>query len=76
METVVIDRLDIARIRASLQKLTPEQRQVIILKYIEGWNNREIAKLSGQTIGAVKALQFRGLQSIKKILDAQRKDLR
>jgi RNA polymerase sigma-70 factor (ECF subfamily) len=76
METVVIDRLDIARIRASLQKLTPEQRQIIILKYIEGWSNREIAELSGQTIGAVKAMQFRGLQAMKKLLDTQGKDLR
>ncbi|MEJ2567288.1 MAG: RNA polymerase sigma factor [candidate division WOR-3 bacterium] len=39
--------------------LTERQKEVIILKFIEGYKNREIAKIIGTSEGAVKLLQFR-----------------
>lgn len=55
-------------IRSALKSLTPEQRQVIVLKYLEGWENEQIAKAMNRPIGAVKALQHRALQALKKTL--------
>ena len=54
------------QIRAALVKLTPDQRQVIVLKYIEDWKNKEIAEALGKPVGAVKALQHRGLTALRK----------
>ena len=57
-----------ARIREALCRLTPEQRQVVLLKYYEGWNNLEISKAIEKPVGAVKALQHRGLMRLRKLL--------
>jgi RNA polymerase sigma-70 factor (ECF subfamily) len=57
-----------ARIRAALQQLTPDQRQVIILRYIEDWDNQEVASALDKPIGAIKALQHRALEALRKVL--------
>ena len=56
------------RVRMALKLVTPEQRQVITLKFLEGWNTQEIAQSMGKSIGAIKALQHRGLASLERIL--------
>lgn len=54
--------------RALLQRLTPEQRLVITLKYFEGLDNAEIAAVLEKPVGAVKALQHRGLEALRQAL--------
>jgi RNA polymerase sigma-70 factor (ECF subfamily) len=56
------------RVRLALRSLTPDQRQVIILRFIEGWENSEVASALGKPLGAVKALQHRALDSLKEML--------
>ncbi len=56
------------RVRAALRLLTPDQRQVIVLKFLEGWSNREVAAAMSKTEGSVKSLQHRALASLKRIL--------
>ena len=51
-----------------LFKLTEEQQKVIILKFFEGYNNQEIADIMNKSIGAIKALQFRALIALKKLV--------
>lgn len=55
-------------LRAALGLLTPEQRQVIALKYLEELDNAEIAEALQKPVGAVKALQHRALASLRRIL--------
>jgi RNA polymerase sigma-70 factor (ECF subfamily) len=50
----------------ALQKLTEVQREVLILRFIEGFSTQEIASKLGKTQGAVRALQMRGLQELAK----------
>ena len=45
--------------------LTDEQRQVVVLKFLEGMDNAEVSKITGKTVGAVKALQHRGLEALR-----------
>jgi RNA polymerase sigma-70 factor, ECF subfamily len=59
------------RARAALWKLTPDQRLVITLKYYEGFSNEEIAVALGKPIGAVKSLQHRALESLRRILNVE-----
>jgi RNA polymerase sigma-70 factor (ECF subfamily) len=61
-----------AGLRAALQKLTPDQQQVITLKYLEGWENQEIARSLKKPVGAVKSLQHRALASLQKLLPRDR----
>jgi RNA polymerase sigma-70 factor (ECF subfamily) len=58
-------------LRMALRKLTPDQQQVIALKYLEGWENEEIARSLKKPVGAVKSLQHRALASLQKILNRE-----
>ena len=49
------------RLAAALDQLTEDQRQVLLLKFFEGLDNKTAAQLSGKSYDAVKALQHRGL---------------
>ena len=55
-------------VRTALKELTPDQRQVIVLKYLEEWNNAQIAEALEKPVGAVKALQHRGLNALRRLL--------
>ncbi len=56
------------RARAALWKLTPDQRLVITLKYFEGLSNEEVAVALGKPLGAVKSLQHRALEALRRVL--------
>ncbi|MBC6940435.1 MAG: sigma-70 family RNA polymerase sigma factor [Anaerolineales bacterium] len=56
------------RIRQAVEKLTPDQRQVIVLKFWQDWENEEIARLLGKPVGAVKSIQHRALSALQKHL--------
>ena len=55
-------------VREAIGKLAPAQRQVIILKFMEDFDNASAAKVLGRSQGAVKSLQHRALLSLKRIL--------
>ena len=57
-----------SRVRAALLKLTEDQQQVVSLKFLEGWENEEIARALHKPVGAVKSLQHRALAQLQKIL--------
>jgi RNA polymerase sigma-70 factor (ECF subfamily) len=55
----------VERVREALLELTEEQRQVIVFKFLEGMDNTEVAEIIGKSVGAVKALQHRGLDALR-----------
>ena len=68
VETEVHGAIQRQRAVAALQRLTLMQRAVIILKYLEGYSNKEISSMLDLSVGAVKALQHRGLASMRRHL--------
>ncbi len=64
----VADKMELQQVRSALALLTPDQRQVIMLKYLEEWDNQEIARALDKPIGAVKSLQHRALESLRRLL--------
>ncbi|MBN1258983.1 sigma-70 family RNA polymerase sigma factor [Candidatus Peregrinibacteria bacterium] len=67
-------KLDGIRLRKALKKLPENYQQVIILKYINGLENPEIATAVGKSEGAIRTLQFRALAQLRVILGEKRKD--
>lgn len=61
------------QLRMALEQLSEEQKIVTILKFIQGYKNEEVAQIMKKTIGAVKALQFRALRSLKVLLEVDQK---
>lgn len=56
-------------LRKALFTLSPDQQKVIALKYLEGLENIEVARILEKPVGAVKSLQHRALSNLKKIID-------
>jgi RNA polymerase sigma-70 factor, ECF subfamily len=56
------------QVRKAIRSLSPDQQKVISLKYLECWENEEIARVLHKPIGAVKSIQHRALMSLQKLL--------
>ncbi len=64
------------QVRSALSRLTEEQRLVVVLKFLEDWSNDEIAIALKKPVGAVKSLQHRGLQSLRRMLRREEQAVR
>jgi RNA polymerase sigma-70 factor (ECF subfamily) len=62
-------QLSWAELCEALSELTDDQRQVIILKFIENLENQEVADIIGKSEGSVKSLQHRALRSLRRVLE-------
>ena len=60
--------LDHEELQSAIAQLTTDQQQVIILKFVEGLSNAEVARILGKSEGAVKSLQHRALSSLQRIM--------
>jgi RNA polymerase sigma-70 factor (ECF subfamily) len=56
----------------ALSKLTEEQQEVIILKFVDELSNAEVGQVLGKSEGAVKSLQHRALSSLNRVLETDR----
>lgn len=63
--------LERGQLQVALKHLTDEQRQVIVLKFIEGFDNRSIGRIMGRSEGAIKSLQHRALAALRRVLYAE-----
>src|SRR5712691_3229981 len=52
-----------------IEDLSPEQQQVLTLKFVFNFSNAEAATILGKTEGAIKSLQHRALVSLQKQLE-------
>jgi RNA polymerase sigma-70 factor (ECF subfamily) len=64
----VLARAEGDRVRAALAQLSPDQQEVLALRVVAGLTAPEVAAATGRTVGAVKALQHRGLDSLGRLL--------
>jgi RNA polymerase sigma-70 factor, ECF subfamily len=64
--------IQIRRLRAALPLLTADQQQVITLRFLEQLSLEEISAAIGKNVGAVKALQHRGLAALQQLLDEKK----
>ena len=60
-EDQALDSLGDAGMLDLIARLSPEQRQVLTLKFMFGFANAEVAEILGKSEGAVKSLQHRAL---------------
>ncbi len=67
-QKTISNQMDEKYVRGAILQLTPDQRQVIVLKYLEGFDNERIARSMDKPVGAVKALQHRALETLRRLL--------
>jgi len=63
-----VSTLDREAVHSALGELTDEQRQVVVLRFIEGWDVEEVAEAMGRKPGAIHALQHRALGALQRAL--------
>jgi RNA polymerase sigma-70 factor (ECF subfamily) len=66
VEDIVDGKIEQETIRKAIQRLTPDQQHVLVLRFAGGYSLDETAEIIGKTVGAVKIIQFRGLASMRK----------
>jgi len=59
-------------LREALDCLTDEQREVVILRFVNGLSTAEVAQVLDKSEGAVKSLQHRALAALGRILKGER----
>lgn len=70
-----VERAELAeeqrRLRKAIARLTPDQQQVVVLKFVQEMSNAEVARIMNKPEGAVKALQHRALENLREWLGAR-----
>ena len=66
--------VDRSILMAALTKLKTDHRDVIVMRFIEGYSALEVATALGKTEGAVRTLQHRALERLRKEFDDAERD--
>lgn len=61
---------DRAHLRAAMNQLTEEQVQVITLRFLEEMSIAETAAIMDKTEGAIKALQYRAVLALRRVMQS------
>lgn len=54
----------------AFEQLNEDQQQVIYYRFVENWSHAEVARSMKKSEGAIRALQFRALESLRRLLSA------
>ncbi len=68
MDEIIEKRLSSELLHSTLKKLTDDQRDVIILRFIEGMSLTQVAGILHKSEDAIKGLQHRALISLRGLL--------
>lgn len=55
----------------AFERLNDEQQQVIYYRFVENWSHAEVARAMRKSEGAVRQLQLRALESLRRILEKE-----
>ncbi len=59
----------VEHVRRAMNMLVAEQQEVLILRFAQGLSLQETADLMDKSTSAIKSLQFRSVETLRKILD-------
>ena len=64
-------RVEDGRVQWALRRLTAEQRQVILLRFVAGWSHDWIGERMGRDATAVRSMQYRALRKLRDLMGEQ-----
>lgn len=67
-EGEVLDALTNATLLNAVKELNPEQQECIVLRFLQGMSVAETALAMGKNEGAIKALQYRAVRALGRLL--------
>ena len=70
-EELLMQEDDSVTLAQAIRKLSQEEQQVIVLRFIQGLTHTQVGKIIGKTKGASRVIQHRGLRSLNKNLNSR-----
>ncbi|HEY2272854.1 MAG TPA: sigma-70 family RNA polymerase sigma factor [Jatrophihabitantaceae bacterium] len=70
-EDAVLDLLTSERLMEAVRQLGDEQRECVMLRFIQGFSVSETAAVMGKNDGAIKALQHRAVRKLAELVGAE-----
>lgn len=67
-EAAVIDHITNVDLLRAVKQLNPEQQECIVLRFLHGFSVAETARTMGKNEGAIKALQYRAVRALARLL--------
>jgi len=64
-------KIRMERVAAAMKKLTPEQRQVVGLRFLGGLASKEVAQVMNKSDGAVREMQRAAIERLRSMLSAE-----
>jgi RNA polymerase sigma-70 factor, ECF subfamily len=71
-ETNEFRKEDAQEIHASLDQLTPEQREVLVLRFLEDMTYEQIAKVTGCPVGTVRSRLYYAKSALRQAIERRR----
>lgn len=68
MQAEVEERIRNADVKSAIGKLKAEQQEILALRFGSGLSVQEAADLMDRSVTAVKALQFRAVDALRRLL--------
>jgi RNA polymerase sigma-70 factor (ECF subfamily) len=62
---------EVDALRGAVKHLTTEQQEVLVLRFVENMSSRQVANMLGKNEGAIRALQFRALGRLRKLMTTE-----
>jgi len=71
---IITSREDWSEVVAALNRLTEDQRNVVLYRCLLGYSTEEVGEFLHKRPGSIRALQFRALASLARLLDRAERD--
>lgn len=68
-DTALFAEADAASLQSAMRRLTPEQQQVVFLRFFEDLPHDVVAARLNRNPNAIRAIQFRALSRLRKLLE-------
>lgn len=67
-EAAVVEHITNVALLTAVKQLNPEQQECIVLRFLQGFSVAETARTMGKNEGAIKALQYRAVRALARLL--------
>ncbi|MGK5743014.1 ECF subfamily RNA polymerase sigma factor, BldN family [Micromonospora sp. URMC 103] len=67
-EAAVVEHITNVALLSAVKQLNPEQQECIVLRFLQGFSVAETARAMGKNEGAIKALQYRAVRALARLL--------
>jgi RNA polymerase sigma-70 factor (ECF subfamily) len=65
---VAVEYFTNVTLMTAVRQLNPEQQECVVLRFMHGFSVAEVAEVMGKNDGAIKALQYRAVRTLRRLL--------